>query len=269
LPLQEDKKEILEKYGPYVRSLAATIRRQFSIRFELEELIAYGQIGLLEAAERFDSKLGANFLTFAHYRIKGAIFDGIRKMGELRGPDVRMVYLNDRINAFLGNLSDREQGGDGRPGSFDDDVRDFSSAVTGLATLFATGMYALDGLQLADEALSADQKLEQEELKERVRQAVKDLPERERQLLQGYYFEAKTLEEAGAAIGQSKSWASRLHARAIVELKKLLSEDDPPPHKERSKTHVQSHGERKPGGNTERAGKRGAVEPPVPEAGSE
>jgi RNA polymerase sigma factor for flagellar operon FliA len=69
LALGEDKKTLLEKYGPYVRSLAATVRKQFSAQLELEELVAYGQIGLLEAAERFDPKVGANFLTFAHYRI--------------------------------------------------------------------------------------------------------------------------------------------------------------------------------------------------------
>ena len=87
MALGEDRKAILEKYGPYVRSLAATVRKQFNAQLELDELVAYGQIGLLEAAERFDAKVGANFLTFAHYRIKGAIFDGLRKMGVLRGSD--------------------------------------------------------------------------------------------------------------------------------------------------------------------------------------
>ena len=75
---------------------------------ELDELVAYGQIGLLEAAERFDSKVGANFLTFAHYRIKGAIFDGLRKMGTLRGGDQRAQYLGERATSYLQSASDRE-----------------------------------------------------------------------------------------------------------------------------------------------------------------
>jgi RNA polymerase sigma factor FliA len=229
LGLGEERKAVLEKYGPYVRSLAATVRKQFNAHLELEELVAYGQVGLLEAADRFDAKVGANFLTFAHYRIKGAIFDGLRKMGVLKGSDARAAYMGERAAAYLGNLSDREQGASARGGSTaDDDVRDISSAVTGLAVLFATGMDAMDGLQVADETLPADQRLEVEQLKTRVRSAIEQLPEKEKKLLVGYYFQGKTLEEAGAEIGQSKSWASRLHARAIEELKKLLADDEGP-----------------------------------------
>jgi RNA polymerase sigma factor for flagellar operon FliA len=228
LGLGEDRREILTKYGPYVRSLAATVRKQFNANLELDELISYGQVGLLEAADRFDAKVGANFLTFAHYRIKGAIFDGLRKMGVLKGGDARTQYGQERATAYLGNLSDREQGGGGRGGTFDDDVRDVANAVTGLAVLFATSLEGLDGLNVPDESLPVDQRLELEQLKKRVRAAMEQLPEKERKLLEGYYFKGKTLEEAGAEIGQSKSWASRLHARAIEELKRILAEDEVP-----------------------------------------
>jgi RNA polymerase sigma factor for flagellar operon FliA len=91
--------------------------------------------------------------------------------------------------------------------------------------VFATSLDAADQMDLQDESLPADQRLESEQLKKRVRAAIERLPEKERKLLQGYYFQAKTLEEAGSEIGQSKSWASRLHARAIEKLKEYLSED--------------------------------------------
>src|ERR1700710_3078151 len=95
----EDRATLLTKYGPYVRSLAVTVRRQFNSQLELDELMSYGQVGLLEAADRFDPKLGANFLTFAHYRIKGAIFDGLRKMGVLKGSEARQAGSSERANA--------------------------------------------------------------------------------------------------------------------------------------------------------------------------
>ncbi len=226
MPLGEERKVILEKYGPYVRSLAATVRKQFNSQIEMDELMAYGQVGLLEAAERFDSKVGANFLTFAHYRIKGAIFDGLRKMGILKGPESRSLGMADRSNAYMGNLADRDQASN-HGSTVADDVREISSAVTGLAMVFATSLEGAEGLQLSDdEAVPADEKLELEQMKGRVRAAIEKLPEKERKLLNGYYFQSKTLEEAGAEIGQSKSWASRLHARAVERLKVLLEEED-------------------------------------------
>jgi RNA polymerase sigma factor FliA len=224
--LGENRNIVLAKYGPYVRSLASTVRRQFHATLDLDELISWGQVGLLEAAERFDAKVGANFLTFAHYRIKGSIFDGLKKMGVLRGSDARAAFAGERANAYLGSLSGRESESRSPTRSITDDVREISSAATGLAMVFATSFEATEGLQIADEAMPADERLEIEQLKFRVRAAIANLPEKERQLLKGYYFEGKTLEEAGGQVGQSKSWASRLHARAIERLRDMLGEQD-------------------------------------------
>lgn len=245
MALGDDRKVILEKYGPYVRSLAATVRKQFNAQLELDELVAYGQIGLLEAAERFDSKVGANFLTFAHYRIKGAIFDGLRKMGILRGSDARTAFAGERAAAYLGNLSDRESGAGNRGSSFDDDVSDISDAVAGLAMVFASSLEGADTAGYSDESLPVDVRMEQEQTKNRVRAAIEKLPEKEKKLLQGYYFQGRTLEDAGAEIGQSKSWASRLHARAIDRLKELLNEEEelpPSPTDARRVSHGGSDG---------------------------
>jgi RNA polymerase sigma factor for flagellar operon FliA len=188
----------------------------------MEDLVSYGTVGLVEAAERFDPKMGANFLTFAHYRIKGAIFDGLRRMGTLKGPDQRALYLSERTSSYLASASARDPAG---PRTFNDDVREVESAVTSLAAIFACSLEGQEGLQLRDEGLGPDERLEQAELRERVKVAIEKLPENERRLLIAYYYESKTLEEAGATIGQSKSWSSRLHARAIERLRDYLAEE--------------------------------------------
>lgn len=216
----ENRAQLLDKYGPYVRSLANTVRKQFNARLDLEDLVAYGNIGLFEAAERFDPKQGANFLTFAHYRIKGAIFDGLRKMGTLKGPDQRAAYLSDRANTYLTAAAASDTGG---ARSFGDDVREVESAVTALAAVFATSLEGMEHLQIRDESASPEERLELRELKGRVKAAIETLPDNEKRLLIGYYYQGKTLEEAGQAIGQSKSWASRLHARAIERIKEFLA----------------------------------------------
>jgi len=48
-----------------------------------EELVALGNTGLAEAAQRFDDTRGATFATYAWYRVQGAIVDGLRKMTQL------------------------------------------------------------------------------------------------------------------------------------------------------------------------------------------
>ena len=55
-----------------------------------------------------------------------------------------------------------------------------------------------------------------------LRGAIERLPEHSRQLLQLHYFGDLSLEEAGRKIGVSKSWASRMHAKALKRLQKEM-----------------------------------------------
>jgi RNA polymerase sigma factor for flagellar operon FliA len=251
VPLGEPHKDILSKYGAYVRSLAVQVRKQFGGRLDLDDLVAYGNIGLLEAADRFDTKFGANFLTFAHYRIKGAIYDGLRKMGTLKGPDLSKIYVGERTTQFLQNKADQEVGSNKPAPSADDDSREIAVAVESLAAIFAASLEGMENLQVKDESLGPDERLEQEQLKSLVRKAVDKLPENEQKLLVAYYYEGKTLQESGEVIGQSKSWASRLHARAIEKLKDFLAEE--------RAAQANSTGPKKKenshGGNSRRAGR--------------
>jgi RNA polymerase sigma factor for flagellar operon FliA len=63
-------------------------------------------------------------------------------------------------------------------------------------------------------------------LQARTRRAMDKLPEKERRLLQLHYFEDRNLEVAGVELGLSKSWASRLHARAVDRLRKVLEAEE-------------------------------------------
>ena len=60
------------------------------------------------------------------------------------------------------------------------------------------------------------------EMLARVRAAVARLPEQERHMVERHYFEGERLDKAAAALGLSKSWGSRLHARAIELITKSL-----------------------------------------------
>jgi RNA polymerase sigma factor for flagellar operon FliA len=225
LPLGESHSVLLDKYGAYVRSLGAKVRKQFGGKPDLDDLVAYGNIGLIEAADRFDPKVGVNFLTFAHYRIQGAIYDGLRKMGTLKGGDLSKVYVGERTTAYLQNAADRESGRNDSPKTADDDSKEIATAVESLAAIFAASLEGMENLQVRDESLGPEERLEQEQLKSLVKRAMEKLPEQEKKLLTAYYYEGKTLLEAGEVIGQSKSWASRLHARAIEKLKDFLAEE--------------------------------------------
>jgi len=64
--------------------------------------------------------------------------------------------------------------------------------------------------------------LQQRQLGQKLRRLVEQLPSLEREIIEQYYFQGmQFIEIAKASDGLSKSWISRLHARAIKRLKKL------------------------------------------------
>src|ERR671920_1408110 len=86
-----DRDALIEQHRSYARALAHKVMRTLPPAVELSDLVAYGELGLVEAAERFDPRRGVAFATFAHYRIKGAIHDGLREMGVYSRPQSARV----------------------------------------------------------------------------------------------------------------------------------------------------------------------------------
>ena len=75
------------------------------------------------------------------------------------------------------------------------------------------------------------------EAHERLREAVKRLPDKNRRVLEGYYYEDKSLEEIGAGMGLSKSWVCRVHAKSLEMVREYLEEDAlPRPHVNQQET---------------------------------
>ena len=227
---KKDKQRLVDANVPFVRSIAAKVKESLPKEIEFDDLVAYGMQGLLEAADRYDGRHGTSFTTFAYYRVRGAMFDGLRGMGWLPRAEYARTRFEERAAAYLQNLTDREAGAaalgdDGARGfSLEEEVRDLAEALGGVAAIFITSLDA-DSETEHNQAASTSppqQHLERRERNRTIRDALASLPEKERRLLELYYYEDRSLQEAGAELGLSKSWSSRLHARAIELLKDAL-----------------------------------------------
>src|SRR5262247_3660790 len=107
----KDRNAVITQYTPYVRSIAGKIKKTIAKEIEFDDLVEYGMIGLLEAADRYDPKHGANFMTFAYYRIRGAIYDGLRGMGWMSRSEYAKARFEERANEYLAELAEAEAPG--------------------------------------------------------------------------------------------------------------------------------------------------------------
>lgn len=215
---------------PFVEALARRMASTMPHSIDLGDLVQDGVLGLIDAAERFDEARGIKFETFAERRVRGAMIDALRRDAWPRG--VR------RLRRELEAARDKLRGESGHEPSLADlaaevgsDEKRLGRAIVRINTIESTSPLScgdhLDEAQLPavlvpTEPDRPDQAFERLEAKDRVRQAIRTLPARERRLISLYYYGEVTMKEIGAELGVNESRVSQLHARALGRLREAL-----------------------------------------------
>ena len=98
-----------------------------------------------------------------------------------------------------------------------------AETVNSLASIYIISIDATEDMDVEDkDSMDVEQRTEFMQIRRHMRDAIGTLPDKEKQLIMMYYFQNNTLEEVGGKLGLSKSWTSRLHARALSLLFKRI-----------------------------------------------
>lgn len=214
----KNRDELIEEGQGLVRSLALKVFRSIPVSTDLDDLIAYGEVGLAEAARDYDPTKGAQFCTFAYYRVRGAIYDGLAKMTWTSRARYRRLRYERMADEAL--AAEREEGNND-PNSLEDSGNWFARVTEKLAVVYLAsgGDESMDRAAAVEDASdSPSQTLLHREASERLRELVSSLDPVERRVIQAVYFEGYSLQDAANQVGISKSWASRLHAKILEQL---------------------------------------------------
>ena len=200
-----------------------------------DDLIEYGILGLIEAAEKYDSKKETKFGTYAISRIRGAILDYLRSQDWLprsvrdKATMVRDTYISleqklnrpprsDEIAAVLKI----------NPAEWDKLLAEISFGT--FLSLEEYNQKSEDNSREDRNQQIKDTKfndplndLETQEEKTLLANAISELPKRERLVITMYYYEDLMLKEISQLIGISESRVSQLHHRALFLLRARMS----------------------------------------------
>jgi RNA polymerase sigma factor for flagellar operon FliA len=200
-----------------VHELARRAARKIRVSTAYDDLVGHGFVGLLEARERFDPDKGFAFSDYAHHRVDGAIWDGVRRMQHLP-PD---TYRYARAQLAQIEAAEQALEARGRRGPHTQ-LEPVGGALESLMGR-VTGAILLAELDAAPATPEAEVIREHE--MERVRRALATLPDREQLVLRGIYFEDRRLDEIGAPHRWSRSFTSRLHTHALELLRTAWGDD--------------------------------------------
>ncbi len=230
--------ELVEKYIPLVKSVVARLAMGLPPHVDGEDLFSAGLHGLLNAIRNYNPTAGTSFETYARLRIRGAVFDELRRMdwvprsvhSKARKLQQVMAELEQRKGraptdaemAKALNISVKEYGDwleETRPATF--------------VCLDAAFNSEYDDTVSQHESL-ADPRQEnpldgafRHEVSELIAERLKQLPEMQRKVLALYYFEDLRLREIAEAFGLTESRICQIHAQAILAIKTYLRKFDP------------------------------------------
>jgi RNA polymerase sigma factor FliA len=228
-----EKGEVLERYESavdLVRIVARQVCAAVGSAVGVAELESCGNEGLLDAARRFDPSRLVPFRSYAYVRIRGAILDGVRAIMPLprrTWERLRGLEAMHRVSA-----SWTEDGCCAGPpesvGAADAADVELAEHLAAMATAMSLGILAKPATgefgepTLYDDAEDPEQATLRSEQRRLLEQAISVLPREEAMLVRQHYLEGQRFDHVAEQLGLSKSWASRLHRRAMARLSKLL-----------------------------------------------
>lgn len=232
-PALRDK--FIRQYMPLVKYVAGKVAVGMPNSVEYDDLVGFGQFGLLDAINKYDTSKNVKFKTYAVTRIRGAIFDELRKIDwvprsvrqKSREIEDAVVTLESRLGrtatdseiASSLNMSESE---------YHRTVMKVSgTSILSLNDVWYTGDDN-DNMSIGNNiesptSLNPDVIVEREEIRKVIAKAISELPEKEKMVIVLYYHEDLTFKEIGEVLEVSESRISQLHAKANERLKSKLT----------------------------------------------
>lgn len=200
---------------------------------EYDDLVGYGVFGLIDAIDKFDTCKDVKFETYASLRIRGAILDQIRKMDwiprTIRQRQKKIDTVIREIETTTGKNATDEEIAKGL-GISDEEYLEWQSQMK-ITSVVSLNEYMDQGGPeiVGDQRWNANYEIpedaaQQEELKEKLKEAMETLTEKEKIVVELYYYEDLTLKEISRILEVSESRVSQLHTKALMKMKNRLGE---------------------------------------------
>ena len=110
---QVDRENLINKHVELVRRIAFKIHGRVGQYAEVDDLIQYGVIGLIEAANNYSNIKDGAFPNYASVRIKGSIIDHLRRSSSLSRQNIKkhkqISAAKDDLRQILGHEPNTDQ----------------------------------------------------------------------------------------------------------------------------------------------------------------
>jgi RNA polymerase sigma factor FliA len=224
---------LLMEHLPTVRYLARRIHERLPQHVELDDLVSAGMVGLIDAFSKFDHTKKVQFKSYAQFRIRGAILDSLRTLDwsprELRRKGRAVEEAIRSVTQRVGRAPSEQEIAQ----EMELTLGEYQVLLGDLKGLEIGSLHMERSEDSGDEELAYIPGAPEDdplfrclkgELKQRLADAIDELPEKERMVLTLYYHEELTMKEIGLTLGVVESRVSQIHSSAVLRLRTALAE---------------------------------------------
>ena len=229
LEQKPDVEELITSHMELVRQIAWHMRGRVHSSVEIEDLIQIGYYGLVTAAQNYTLREGATFASYAGIRIRGAIVDHLRKSSNLCRTTIEMQKKANNaereLTAQLGRGPTSTEVAD-KLGISNEEMQSWEQAFAANTHQSLDSVYDEFSIWFESTENTPEQNINDEELRDQLKDALRALPEREALVIQLYYVEELNVYEIAAVLEVTTGRVSQIKKSAITKLRDFLRERD-------------------------------------------
>jgi RNA polymerase sigma factor for flagellar operon FliA len=232
-PGSAKENELVQQYLPLVKNVVGRLAMSLPPHVDVEDLYSAGLVGLLNAVRNFDPQGGSTFESYARVRIRGTIFDELRRM------DWVPRSIHDKARKVQLVMQQLEQAKGEAPtdaemakamGMSVDDYEDLMAQIRPATFVCLDAVHGGEenGDTSYHETITDESQADpvdtaaRRELSKVIEKRLQTLPEMQRKVLALYYFEDMRLREIAEVFGVTESRICQIHSQAVLSLRGYL-----------------------------------------------
>lgn len=227
---KEAKDELIIQYVALVKIIAGRLFSSYNAHVEFDDLLGYGIIGLIDAIEKFDYKKQIKFETYANIRIRGAIIDQIRHMDWIPRSTRQKYKRVEEAIAKVQRLHGSEMTDEHIAAELNITLEEYAKLIGEVTTYSVVSLEeklednSNFDIAAGDSNYQPEDNYTNREVKRILAQTIEKLPEKEKKVMQLYYYSELTYKEIAIILQITESRVSQIHTKAVSKLRISLNE---------------------------------------------
>ena len=217
--IKKEQDDIVLAYTPALRAMAFRLKERLPAHIDVSDLMGAGLEEMVRLSRKYDKERNDSFWGYAQKRVYGAMLDFLRGLDVVSRADRTLVKNIDALVNEYFNKFEREPDDEYLAAMLEESVEKIRevrnvSAVVGVLSID-------DQMELMSEE-NTFERVEREDLIEKITQILNEFEERDQLIVQLYYYEELSLKEIGEILQISEGRISQIHKRLMEKIRKKL-----------------------------------------------